>query len=147
MRRKRLNHMGNGIIGILQGYQIIFAYAYFHHHGPGVYRIDLLRKRTWFNDRDVESTAIFDFIMEWFDRELVQHLIDRQAILQADVEMTIKLSGYRVHYGTSTPIGRFLKLLGQMPISHETYSGRILVNLRTDEKDYSRRGFFEIYED
>jgi hypothetical protein len=89
MKRKRLNHFADAVIGILTGYQAITNFDYFKKYGEGEYVLDLLKGHLTFNGADAELFPIFSNIQSWFNSEITTNRIDKDFINVAKVILKV----------------------------------------------------------
>ncbi len=69
MKRNRLNHFADAIIGILNGWQVIADAEVFKKCGAGIYSIDLLHETVSFNGKVIAPLPVFSYMFEWFENE------------------------------------------------------------------------------
>ena len=70
MRKKRLNHFADAIIGILTGWRVLRDFNKFHENGSGLYELDLINRTLSFNSKPIEMFHTFSYIQKWYDCEL-----------------------------------------------------------------------------
>lgn len=71
MKRKRLNHFSDAVVGILTGYQAILNFEYFRANGEGRYVLDFLTGRLSFNGVSKDRFPIFENLLKWFNNEVI----------------------------------------------------------------------------
>ncbi len=136
MKRKRLKHFGDAIIGILTGYQVIVNFDYLEKDGQGEYVLDLLTGRFTFNGRDTELFPLFSNIQKWFNNEITKNRIDIKLITVAQIIFEVgPISVQQV--GTEIRSWLFFKKV----LKNNIYYCKTDINLilKTDKMDYSKR--------
>ncbi len=141
MKRKRLNHFGDAVIGILTGYQVLTNADYFTKYGQGDYELDLLTEKLKFNGSTIESFPIFLFLQKWFNNEIIKNKIDKNFITLASIELKVgPPTGEKIRIET-----KWLFFKRVVEIDRYDYKIIIKLNLKTDEKDYSKQGIGAIW--
>ena len=135
MKRKRLNHFADAVIGILTGYQAISNFEHFKKYGEGEYVLDLLKGQLLFNGADTELFPIFSNIQLWFNKEISTNTIDKNLITVAQVILKVGPISVR-HIHTEVREWIFFK----RTIQNDIYDCKTDINviLKTEEKDYSK---------
>lgn len=136
MKRKRLNHFADAVIGMLTGYQAISNFDYFKKYGKGEYVLDLLKGQLTFNGTDTELFPIFSNIQTWFNNEETKNKIDKNLIIVAQVILNVGPISVR-HIRTEMRNWLLIKRV----IQNDIYECKTDINFvfKTDEKDYSKR--------
>lgn len=135
MKRKRLKHFGDAVVGTLTGYQVVANFDYFKKYGQGEYLLNLLTERLTFNGADAEFFPIFSNIQKWFNNEITKNRIDNNYITVASIELQVgPPSSEKIRIET-----KWLFFRRIVEIDRYDYKTVIKFNLRTDEKDYSRQ--------
>jgi len=143
MKRKRLNHFADAISGMLTGYQIVANYNYFESLGEGEYSLDLLKASLTFKGNRIEMFPIFSNIQKWFQKEIKQHRIDVNFIIEAKVILLLKnrLPQNKIKIEITKWI--FFKRIYEI----DRYEYKTVINciLKTDEHDYSKKSVGAIW--
>lgn len=138
MKRKRLKHFGDAVIGILTGYQVILNSDYFEKYGQGEYILDLLKGHFTFNGDEKEMFPIFSNIQKWFNNEIVKNRIDINFVATAKVTLQVEKPNPGEKIRIETRSWLFFKKIVEI----DMYKYKTVINftLITDEKDYSKTG-------
>jgi hypothetical protein len=138
MRRKRFNHYGDAIIGILTGYQVVMDSKYFKKYGHGLYVMDLLTGYFTFNGKTEEKFPVFFNIQNWFDNEIKKASVDVNFIKEAKIILKVA----EPHQEKQIIIEKRSLFFFKKKIAIDYYSYKTDVNFvfLTDEKDYSKAG-------
>ena len=137
MKRNRLNHFADAIIGILTGYRLIMDARSFEKYGSGVYCIDLLRERVTFNGKEIAVFSVFSYLFEWFENETANNT-NPAAVLS-----TAKVRFYVEEKSSSDPSYLEYQLFGFTLCKKriQTYERNTTIDviLKTDHSDYSKK--------
>lgn len=136
MRRKRFKHHLDTVIDILKGYQILLNYNYFATRGEGEYKLDLLTGNLFFNGKKIKTYPIFNFIYNWFDKDLKKHHIPKQLIKTAIVIITLASNLSQTRSKLSY-FQWFKNLI--FPKKLPIFTTEILVQIITDEIEYKKQ--------
>ena len=140
MIHRRLNHTGNGIIDIMNGYQSVYGFSYFQKHGEGTFDIDLTSGTTKFNGAIVEQGWLFEIIHKWFLDDMKRFNLDVNNFIAARIIMSVKQISFSSTFQPQTLIQRLLNQAPRLISTSTGYRGEILVQLVTKDRDYSRTG-------
>lgn len=137
MKRKRFNHFGDAIIGMLTGYQVISNFKYFKMYGHGEYVLDLLKGSFTLNGKEIDIFPIFANIQKWFNNEISKLRIDIRYLSEAMVTLRVAEPDPIETFRIETRSCIFFKKI--IEYHQHKYRTRIILSLITDEKDYSKK--------
>jgi hypothetical protein len=110
-------------------------YKIFHNNGQGEYVLDLLRKNLTFNGSVITPFSIFSNIQKWFDDDVNKYKIDKNFLMTAKVFVKLGQPIYKPYCFEQRKWFFFKKIY---EIQTYEYRTNIIVELKTDEKDYSK---------
>ncbi len=143
MKRNRLNHFADAIIGILNGWRLIADAEAFNKRGAGVYSIDLLCETVTFNGKSITVPPVFSYLFEWFENETKNNTNPEAVLTTTKVIFTVgeksKSDPYYLEYGV------FGITLYKKRIQTYKRETAIEVILKTKHRDYSKKGYGVIF--
>ena len=143
MKRSRLNHFADAIIGILNGWQVIADAEAFKKRGTGIYSIDLLHETVSFNSKAISVLPAFSYLFEWFENETKNNTNPEAVLTTAKVIFTVgeksESGSYCLEYGL------FGVTLYKKRIQTYERETEIEVILKTNSRDYSKKGHGVIF--
>ncbi len=138
MKRNRLNHFADAIIGILNGWRVIMDTGTFEKYGSGIYEIDLLHETVIFNGKKTKIFSVFSYLFEWFERETKDNTNPEAVLTVAKVVFTVgeksESDPCYLEYGV------FGITLYKKRIQTYERETEIEVILKTQRQDYSKKG-------
>ena len=138
MKRNRLNHFADAIIGILTGYQVLIDYQNFKKKGPGTYTIDLLNEKVTFNGAEIDIFPVFSYIIDWFRNETENNTNPKANLTTAKVLFRVENKTESTPYYQEFKLFRFT--LFRKKFTTYQYNTEIDVILKTQTDDYSKKG-------
>ena len=143
MKRNRLNHFADAIIGILNGWRVVADAEALKRNEAGIYRIDLLRKTVIFNGKAITLPPVFYYLFEWFENETKNNTNPEAVLTVAKVIFTVEEKSesdpYYLEYGV---FGFTLYKKRVQTYRRET---AIEVILKTASHDYSKKAYGVIF--
>lgn len=136
MKRKRLNHFSDAVVGILTGYQAILNFEYFRANGEGRYVLDFLTGRLSFNGVSKDRFPIFENLLKWFNNEVIKHNIDQSSLLEARAEFDV--SKPISHEAIRIEAKKWIFFKKIIEVNDYEYKTTARLVLKTDKKDYSK---------
>ena len=100
MRRKRLQHVANGLCQMFCGWRLIASKPILVDLGSGVLEIDVLTERCTFPGKPTATLPIAQELSAWVQTELLAHHIPATGIIRAG--LTAKLSFIQVPWNQQT---------------------------------------------
>ena len=138
MKRNRLNHFADAIIGILNGWRVIMDTGTFEKYGSGIYEIDLLHETVTFDGKKTKAFSVFSYLFEWFENETKNNTNPDAVLTTAKVLFSVgeksESGSYCLEYGL---FGVTLYKKRIQTYEHET---TIDIILKTEHHDYSKKG-------
>lgn len=143
MKRNRLNHFADAIIGILNGWRLIMDTGTFEKYGSGVYEINLLQETVTFNGKKIKTFSVFSYLFEWFENETKDNTNPEAILTTAKVLFHVgeksESDPYYLEYGV------FGFTLYKKRIQTYERETEIEVILKTSSRDYSKKGYGVIF--
>lgn len=136
MKRKRLKHFSDAIIGILTGYQVKSNFDHIKKNGQGEYVLDLLTGGLAFNGQDTALFPLFANIKKWFNTEITKNKIDTSFITVAKLSFEVGPISVQQFRTEERSLFFFKKVF-----TNDVYDCKTVINLilKTNEEDYSKR--------
>ena len=138
MKRNRLNHFADAIIGILNGWRLIMDTETFEKYGSGVYEINLLQETVTFNGKKIKTFSVFSYLFEWFENETKDNTNPEAILTTAKVLFRVgeksESDPYYLEYGV---FGFTLYKKRVQTYERET---EIEIILKTKNHNYSKKG-------
>lgn len=143
MKRNRLNHFADAIIGILNGWRVIMDTGTFEKYGSGIYEIDFLHETVTFDGKKTKAFSVFSYLFEWFENETKNNTNPEAVLTTAKVIFTVgeksESGSYCLEYGL------FGVTLYKKRIQTYERETEIEVILKTNSRDYSKKGHGVIF--
>ncbi len=138
MKRNRLNHFADAIIGILNGWRVIMDTGTFEKYGSGIYEIDLLHETVTFDGKKTKAFSVFSYLFEWFENETKNNTNPDAVLTTAKVLFSVgeksESGSYCLEYGL------FGVTLYKKRIQTYKRETTIDIILKTEHQDYSKKG-------